>query len=187
MTTMDDCVARVLAAIDLVADHIGAWHDAANNWEEGANRSVFSHTAGNSELSTRYVLIDPILRALGWDLSDPSQCVVEYRPVPQYPQLRVDYALFGADGDLAVLIEAKRIDEHTEAPAHWEQVGFYSISELPRVACVTNGEYWSFLTNLPDGDDRTEKPLSLLWPDRRDTAQRLCRLLGRRGVPSQRA
>ena len=68
MATIDDCVARVQAAIDLAAEHIGAWYDAANNWKEGANPSVFSHTAGNQEMSTRYVLIDPILRALGWDL-----------------------------------------------------------------------------------------------------------------------
>ena len=30
--------------------------------------------AANHETSTRYMIIDPILRALGWDLSDPEQC-----------------------------------------------------------------------------------------------------------------
>ena len=39
--------------------------------------------ANNWETSTRYIIIDPILRALGWDLSDPKQCVVEFRAVPK--------------------------------------------------------------------------------------------------------
>ena len=34
--------------------------------------------ANNVEMSTRYIIVDPMLRSLGWDLSDPSQCVVEY-------------------------------------------------------------------------------------------------------------
>ena len=38
--------------------------------------------AANHETSTRYMIIDPILRALGWDLSDPEQCIVE---CPIYP------------------------------------------------------------------------------------------------------
>ena len=32
-----------------------------------------------SEALTRYALIDPLLRALGWDTGDPSQVLVEYR------------------------------------------------------------------------------------------------------------
>ena len=35
--------------------------------------------ANNDEMSTRYLIIDPLLRSLGWDLSDPTHCVVEYR------------------------------------------------------------------------------------------------------------
>ena len=32
-----------------------------------------------SEALTRYVLIDPLLRALGWDTGNPSQVVPEFR------------------------------------------------------------------------------------------------------------
>ena len=35
--------------------------------------------ANNHETSTRYLIIDPILRSLGWDLSDPRDCIVEYK------------------------------------------------------------------------------------------------------------
>ena len=71
-----------------------------------------SAPANNCELSTRYVVVDPILRSLGWDLSDPFQCVVEHATVRgrdgKVP--RVDYALLGRDGNLAVLVEVKRLE-----------------------------------------------------------------------------
>ena len=38
----------------------------------------FFAPANLSETCTRYVVIDPVLRSLGWDLSDPSCCRVEY-------------------------------------------------------------------------------------------------------------
>ena len=43
------------------------------------------------ELRTRYAIIDPILRGLGWETSNPSHCEVEFR-VPGSGE-RVDYAL----------------------------------------------------------------------------------------------
>lgn len=42
------------------------------------------------ETQTRYALIDPILRALGWDTADPKVCYPEWR----INNRRVDYALF---------------------------------------------------------------------------------------------
>ena len=71
------------------------------------------------ETSTRYMFIDPILRALGWDLSDPDECVVEYRVATglrgtNEGSRRTDYALLDARGNPAVLVEAKRIDVDTE-------------------------------------------------------------------------
>ena len=67
--------------------------------------------ANNHETSTRYILIDPILRALGWDLSNPDECVVEYEVARRgnYPATRVDYVLKCATGQPVVVIEAKRI------------------------------------------------------------------------------
>ncbi len=58
-----------------------------------------------SEALTRYALIDPILRALGWPLDDPAVARPEYAA----GQGKADYCLFGADGKPAVLIEAKTL------------------------------------------------------------------------------
>ena len=68
--------------------------------------------ANNWELSTRYMVIDPVLRSLGWDLSDPSHCMVEspagQAAGPQARCPRVDYSL-RCGGREVVLVEAKRV------------------------------------------------------------------------------
>jgi len=43
----------------------------------------------NNETLTRYALIDPLLRALGWDTEDPEQVVPEFTTEAGRP----DYAL----------------------------------------------------------------------------------------------
>ena len=64
---------------------------------------------GSSEALTRYVLINPLLRALGWNLEDPAQVRPEYGGVGGG---LADYALFGdgAAGKPAVILEAKSLD-----------------------------------------------------------------------------
>ena len=62
----------------------------------------------NSELRTKYVLIDPLLHALGWDTADPARVKMEFRSseaggIP-------DYALFKQSPERLVgLIEAKSL------------------------------------------------------------------------------
>ena len=50
------------------------------------------------EARTRYTLIDPILRALGWDLADPSQVKVEIDIDMLSAVKKADYALFKKSG-----------------------------------------------------------------------------------------
>jgi hypothetical protein len=44
------------------------------------------------EQNTKGALIEPVLAALGWDLTDPAEVFKEYRRQPQ--DNKVDYALF---------------------------------------------------------------------------------------------
>ena len=47
------------------------------------------------ELATRYLLIDPIIRALDWDMNDFDQSAVEW-PMPEGQfHRKADYVLFG--------------------------------------------------------------------------------------------
>ena len=119
------------------------------------------------EYQTRYALIDPIIRALGWDTSDPKECYPEW----QCQNQRVDYALFARstaqevfEGSAipAIIIEAKSV-HRTDQPkgeygqAIWEediqQLQNY-INAEPRMseglAVFTNGRSW-LLFLLGDG------------------------------------
>lgn len=59
------------------------------------------------EVRTRYALVDPILQALGWNLTDPSQVQIEYETKKDQPKpCRVDYALLST-GKSVILVEAK--------------------------------------------------------------------------------
>ncbi len=58
-----------------------------------------------SEALTRYALIDPLLRELGWDTEDPDVVVPEYSSGGG----RVDYALC-KNGKSVIMLEAKKLD-----------------------------------------------------------------------------
>ena len=60
-----------------------------------------------SEWLTRYTLIDPLLRELGWDTEDPELVIPEYSSGGG----RADYALLGNDGKPAMIVEAKKLGE----------------------------------------------------------------------------
>ena len=60
-----------------------------------------------SEALTRYSLIDPMLRALGWDTADPALVVPEYRAAGGF----ADYALMGLARPVS-LLEAKKLGEN---------------------------------------------------------------------------
>lgn len=65
-----------------------------------------------NEALTRYALIDPLLRELGWDTSDPKAVIPEY-PIDVYGgnRARADYALLDDDHNPLIMIEAKKLGE----------------------------------------------------------------------------
>lgn len=63
-----------------------------------------------SEAQTRYALIDPLLRELGWDTEDPDMVVPEYTYGGN--RERADYALMNtSSGKPVIMVEAKKLDE----------------------------------------------------------------------------
>ena len=172
-----------IRAIEQVQPHILAFQPQPPHGECNPDAP-----ANNHETSTRYMIIDPILRSLGWDLSDPKDCVVEYR-VMTGSQSAVDYALLDDRGKPIILVEAKRIDEHTEEEENWEQVyGYMRAVETARVIVVTTGQYWAIETRNERGGTRSQPsgwkkesdmPLGLHWRDTKGTAERLHRHLAR--------
>lgn len=168
--------------IAAVESAIGHARDAVAEWDAVDMRYW-------RETQTRYAIIDPIIRGLEWDTSDPKNCYPEYDLSAE--KGRPDYALFGdwnatdlADGGVApvVIIEAKRLrlplDEFVGKLAE------YSRAE-PRmtegVAVLTNGGLWRIYD--VQGRGRLEGKLiaevDILNGNRREAARMLQTWLGR--------
>ena len=89
-----------------------------------------------SESATRYCLIDPLLTALGWDISDPAQVLTEYNS----GKGRADYALFPRSGPPSLVVEAKPLFTPTENAV--EQTINYCIQDGIDYFAITNGDNW---------------------------------------------
>ena len=83
------------------------WLDELSKTVETLAKRIREHgtTLTGSEAATRYGLIDPLLMALGWDLSDPSQVRPEY---PTGEGTRADYAMLH-QSEPYLIIEAKKL------------------------------------------------------------------------------
>ena len=94
-----------------------------------------------NEAQTRVSLIDPLLRALGWDTADPALVRPEYNVRGK----RADYALLDWQGNAAVLLEAKKLSEPLSA--HRSQVAAYASELGIKYPALTNGSKWEMYDN----------------------------------------
>ena len=142
------------------------------------------------ENHTRYGVIDPIIRELGWDTSDPKECHPEY-PHSYQNGRRADYAMFGtpdvqAIGNNAVppdiIIKSKPLRAELDRAA--PQLQRYAQAS-PRmqsgVAVLTNGNQW-WIYDLSLRSSSTSKrveQVEILTDDPQAAAQILHQRLGR--------
>ena len=113
----DVCISNIIDIIDSLKKKISE------------HRDLFLR----NEMLVRYVLIDPFLRVLGWDTSDPSQVIPEYSTETGKP----DYVLKIGDNIIA-LIEAKALSKP------WDPVKLISYANAEGIsyAIVTDGDEW---------------------------------------------
>ncbi len=91
-----------------------------------------------SEALTRYALVDPLLRALGWDTADAKSVVPEYRSAAGV----ADYALFSDSGQPpAVIIEAKKLGEPLDDRVALQSLNYCNLVGTPYFA-LTDGKTW---------------------------------------------
>jgi hypothetical protein len=89
------------------------------------------------EMLTRYVLVDPILRALGWDTENPDQVIPEFQTEVGRP----DYIL--QSNDICIGVEAKKLgagnkifdEAYRKALPLWQSQGI-------RYYVITDGDRW---------------------------------------------
>lgn len=95
-----------------------------------------------SEALTRYSLIDPLLRELGWDTEDPGIVKPEYSvDIYNGGIARADYALMGDDKPL-MMMEAKKLGESLLAGNAVEQGIRGCINTATDFFVVTDGQKW---------------------------------------------
>lgn len=90
-----------------------------------------------SEALTRYALIDPLLRELGWDTADPSLVIPEYRS----GNGRADYALLASDGNPAMMVEAKSLGSSLRDAALSQGIQ-YCLEKGTKHFALTDGNCW---------------------------------------------
>ena len=96
---------------------------------------VHGDTLRQSEMQTRYALIDPLLRELGWDTENPALVRPEFKVAG-----KADYALLG-DGEPIMMVEAKKLDEPLQDKA-LDQAIKYCMRKGTRYCSVTDGRRW---------------------------------------------
>ena len=94
-----------------------------------------------NETRTRVALIDPLLKALGWDTSDPRIVTPEY----DVSGKRADYALLGDDGTPIIFLEAKKLGEPLSN--NRSQILAYASELGIKYPALTNGNEWEVYDN----------------------------------------
>ena len=97
-----------------------------------------------SEALTRYALIDPLLRELGWDTEDPKLVRPEYPLRTEYTQSTrfADYALLeGTQDKPAMMVEAKSLGKSLRDQALLQGIN-YCQADGTRYFSVTDGQRW---------------------------------------------
>lgn len=107
---------------------------------ETLRERINSHrvTLSQSEALTRYALIDPLLRELGWDTEDPNMVVPEYR-VPN--NQIADYVLFNGEKP-AIVVESKKLDESLRGGRALDQGILYCAHTQASYFLLTDGNHW---------------------------------------------
>jgi hypothetical protein len=100
-----------------------------------------------SEAATRATLVDPLLRALGWNISDLNR--VEIEKVKN--NTRVDYLLKKPDEQVFAVVEAKSLTNQLRNPDLTRQIGDYQRTFYTKDVWLTDGIQWLFYDSYDPG------------------------------------
>ena len=113
--------------------------DALVNVIDTLQKRIATHRQSlqDSETRTRMALIDPLLTALGWDVSDLSLVTPEY----SVGKGRADYALNGSGNEPVAIVEAKRLNHPLDDQEFMQMLNYTNIGGV-KYAAVTDGNVW---------------------------------------------
>lgn len=95
----------------------------------------YSEMLKRNEMLVRYILVDPLLRALGWNLEDPEEVL----PEDVLEEGKPDYTL-RLDGKSIAFLEVKSLGNITEEVVR-EKLK-YSFEKGVRYTIITDGDLW---------------------------------------------
>lgn len=119
------------------------------------NEEVTLDYVCGKESRTRVSLIDPMLRALGWNVANPSQVKLEFECGGNL----LDYVLMGADGTPWAGIEAKKLNE--DLGIHIGKLKADALALQNRFGAeyyiLTNGNLWRLYHGIAATENDTQE------------------------------
>lgn len=125
--------------------------------EVSASAKIYSSTLRSNEAATRAVLVDPVIRALGWNTGNPAMVEVE----KTFFQARVDYALYDSNSDVKVIVEAKKLGENLNNQSILLALVNYAFTSEVRDIFLTDGILWHHFSGFEPGKLAPSKILDL--------------------------
>jgi hypothetical protein len=122
-------------------------------------RELCEHVRGN-EQATKQSLIGPFLTLLGYDLTDPRECIPEYRA--DFGKDRsakpIDWAFLQKNA-FAFFVEAKEAGK--KLAGYDEQLGDYFAKDPNvKLGILTNGVQWRFFTDVEHANVMDKEPFA---------------------------
>jgi predicted type IV restriction endonuclease len=105
-----------------------------------------------NEMAVRNQLINPTLRALGWDPENPSLVLHNISTDEGVP----DYSLMKSAKRL-LFLEAKKLSIDVERPDAIRQLAKYSVAEGTKFGLLTNGAVWLLVRSFQEGTTLAER------------------------------
>lgn len=131
--------------------------DTASHHEEALKRS---------EAATRATLVDPLLRALGWDITDVTMVEVEKTK----GEFRADYVLLDPHANIKAIIEAKAVGEALTDHRTVVKLFSYAANFHCNSVFITDGRQWHHYTDMNIMDTHPSMTLNINSDDLTDVA-----------------
>lgn len=103
-----------------------------------ASSELYKSTLESNEAATRAVLIDPVLKAFGWDIANADMVEMEKTAALN----RADYVLNDENGYTKIVVEAKTLNKNLIHPEIERALGNYSFAFKPDDIFLTDGIVW---------------------------------------------
>lgn len=118
---------------------------------------LYRETLKKNEAATRAVLIDPVLRSLGWDTANTNMVEVE----KTMDSVRADYALYDSNSIPRIIVEAKALGTDLGQKKLVMALVGYAFSFGLNDVFLTDGIIWQHFDNFQPGNLSPTKIINL--------------------------